>query len=463
MQERILALQDAARHSGRATFSNMTGSPPGMPADTMIPSKTNTKAMSREELMNHIRTNPQVFEGMSNDDFQQWVWDNWTQYQDGVNPSANEDAARQNAQNLFGIFSESPLYNIPDEVYQKLDLYSQTALAGVKGAAAARESAMQTMRDSFQASMGTLDTARRDTLNMATQDITRIRDIQERSRANALDQSYAARAEQLATLQKGSDRALDIARLQAFGGLPGERTTREQMASNFAATLQTLRERAGGGSGGSGAVAQAYGGQLAQNRQLAVDRAQYQAQGMSQLAGLEYETSGRMAEAMRQSRMDIAGVEMSTAKDLSNAYMSTSEYYTGLVGDYAKSIADTQFAGGGALANLDVTTAANLRETGFKGAELIGGAYEGVAQQKQQQYALNEFQPYAAQQQFLLGELGRLDPFGVQSQYYGDLIGMGQSQYLSGVEGKASATKNTTNSISNTISNAAIANLLYSG
>jgi hypothetical protein len=417
--------------------------------------KPDFSKMTEQEITYWISQNPGWFEGMTEGELTAWSWENWGKYQE-TNERANQNT-------LLGIFGESPMYQIPDEVFQKLDLYGKTAQASIRDAIDTRASSMGMLREGLGKAIGTLDEARAEALGMARGDIDRIRDIQTRSREEALSQAYAARKETLAELQRGGERALDIQRLQAFGGMPGERMTREQMNANFAATQQAIKERAGGGAAALGAISEAYGGQQMTERQLAVDRAQYQAEGMAALAGGEFAQSGRMAEAMRQGRMDIADIGVTTARDLSDAYLSTSKYYTGMVGDYAGQISDAYFRGGQAQAELDVTTSRDVRAAGLTGAEMVGGALTELGGERAKQFAINQYEPYVRQREFLINELSRLDPFGTETQFYGDMIGMGQSQYLTGVQGKNLTSQGFYNAFGNTMANLTSAGMRYGG
>lgn len=414
-------------------------------------------SMTKEQLSEYIKNHPDLFEGMSTEDFGAWMFDNWTQYQEGVDKDRGTDVDyvnRANAGSLFGVFKESPLYKIPDEVFQKMEMFQETALAGLRGAIETKGTSMGILQGGIDESLGTLRGARDESLGMAKEDIGRIRDIGERSRKSSLDQAYASRKETLAELQRGGDRALDIQRLQAFGGLPGERMTREQMSANFAATQQAVKERAGGGSGALGAIAQGYGQQQGLERQLAVDRAQYQAQGMANLAQGEFGQSGRMAGAMRQSRMDIAGIEQASARDLSQSYLDTSKFYTGLQGDYAGQISNAQFAGAGAMASMDIQTSRDITDAAYKGTNLMGQGLDTLTGERGKQFVTNQYEPYTSQRQFMINELSRLDPFGVQAQYFGDMLGMGQSEYLQGVQGQNQAANNIVNSTTNAVTTA---------
>lgn len=412
------------------------------------------KNMSYNELGQWIQDNAPRFKDMSQEDFNSFIQDKWGQYQEG---------GQSGGAPSFGVFGESPQYEIPQAVFDQLNLYRETAITGIKSAQAVRESTMGGLREGVEGSINEVRGARDEALGIAREDIDRIRDIQGRSRDAALDQAYAGRREMLAELQRGGDRALDIQRLQAFGGLPGERMTREQMQSNFAATQQAIKERAGGGSAALGAIAQGYTGQVAGERQLAVDRAQYQAQGMSNLAQGEFQQSGRMADAMRQSRLDIADTEMATANNMSDAYLATSEYYTGQVGGYARDIANAQFRGAQAVSSMDYATGQNVVDQMYRGAGMIGEGLQNVAGQQQQQFAINQYEPYGAQRQFLLNELQRLDPWGSEMQMYGDLMGQGYSQYMQGVSGQAQGNTNMGNIWANTAATAGAGEWDFSG
>jgi len=401
--------------------------------------------MTPEGLRQYILDNPEMIteSGTSIEEFNKF-------YESTLTPGGPNDRP-----NLFGIFAESPQYQIPDEVFQKMELFQNTALSGVKNALQTRGSSMATLQEGIDKSLGTLETARDESLETARGDIDRIRDIGKRSRERQLDQAYASRKETLAELQRGGDKALDIQRLQAFGGMPGERMTREQMNADFAATQQSIKERAGGGSGALGAIAQGYGMKQGAERQLAIDRAEYQGKGMANLAAGEFAQSGRMADAMSQSRRDIIGIEQTSARDMSQSYLDTSRYYTGLQGEYAGQISKGQAWGGEAMAALDLKTSQGITDAAFAGANLMGGGFDTIAGERRQQFAINQYEPYMAQREFLNSELKRLDPFGVQAQYYGDLMGQGQSQYLAGVAGQNNASNNAFNAFGNAMGNMA--------
>jgi uncharacterized coiled-coil protein SlyX len=426
--------------------------------------ETDITKMTRDELREYIKNHPEQFEGMSTGDFSSWMWENWTKWQEGVDQTRGTDVDyvnRANTGTLFGIFKETPLYKIPDEAFQKMEMFQETALAGLRGAIETRQTAMETMQRGVDESLDTLGKAREEALGFARKDIDRIRDIGERAKKASLDQAYAARRETLAELQRGGDRALNIQRLQAFGGLPGERMTREQMNANFAATQQAIKERAGGGSAALGAIAEGYGQQQDFERQLAVDRAQYQAQGMAALAEGEFAQSGRMASAIRQGRMDIAGIEQVSARDMSQAYLDTSKYYTGMMGDYAGQISGTQLAGGQLMSGLDVRTSQAITDAAYRGADVMASGFNTLTEQREKQFLINQYEPYMSQRTFLMNELQRLDPFGIEAQYYGDLMGQGQSQYLAGVAGQNQAANNAFNAFSNTMATVAAGGLMY--
>ena len=74
--------------------------------------------MTQRELHEYIKSSPDRFHGMSQQDMQTWIWENWTQHQPGIDATQGNNPNYVNRANLFGIFAESPLYQIPEEVFQ---------------------------------------------------------------------------------------------------------------------------------------------------------------------------------------------------------------------------------------------------------------------------------------------------------------------------------------------------------
>ena len=418
------------------------------------------------------------FTQMTNDEIFAWIEEHKGTYtprqifaalqQDNVFSSEEILSVLQSSYNLstrdfldLRLFAESPWYDVPEEYFKSAELGLETGAAMIEEAGRTRARTMTDLMGDIARSEGTLTEARDRALGFAEGDISKVRDIADRTRALALDEAYKTRARTLAELEAGGEKALDLMKLQAFGGLPGERMYQEQVAANTAAMARDIRERGGGLGASLGALTEGYTQGQAGYRDILSQRAQYQAAGMGQLAEGEYNVSGRMAEAIRGTGMDYIDTLMATGRDVEDAYLATSEYYTGLVGDYGKTLADLQFRGGVSKAEVETLTSRNLMEAMERGGGMGIDAYKTLGQQRDKAWAINYYEPYMAQRDFLINELYRLDPFGTTTQYFGDLIGQGYSQYMAGASGQANAWQNFSSGVNNSMSNVIMAQLLY--
>ncbi len=318
---------------------------------------------------------------------------------------------------LLPLFGQQPQYEIPQSVYDLIAEYDQSAADILRTAQETQTGALADIRTGSEQALGTLRGARDESLGYAKGEIGRIRDITKRGGKAALDELYASRKESLATLEKGGDTALDLMKLQAFGGLPGEALTREAMEASTQGMLSDIRERAGGSSSALGAIAGGYGQQMGLQRDLGAQRAQYQAQGISNLAQGQLDVSGRYAEAQYGAGQDIAEMKRTAANDLSAAIADTTKYYTDLQSGYARDIAGTELQTGVNMGEMRLQTGANIGQAQYLGAELKGAGLSTLIGQEQQEWMFNMYQPYQNQLNYFIEERGRIDPSSYMYDY----------------------------------------------
>lgn len=340
---------------------------------------------------------------------------------------------------LLPFFGQQPQYDIPQEVYDLIARYDQSAADILRTAQETQTGALADIKRGGEQALGTLTDAQVEALGYAKGEMRRIRDITKRGGRQALDELYAARKESLATLGRGGETALDLMKLQAFGGLPGEALTREQMEASTQGMISDIRERAGGSSADLGAIREGYGQQMGLERDIGVQRAQYQAQGISNLAQGELDVSGRYAQAQYGAGYDIAAMKRQSALDLSGAIADTTKYYTDLQAGYARDIAGTQYQQGVDLGQMRYQTGANIGQAQYLGAELRGAGLGTLIGQKEQQWLMNMYQPYAYQRDFLTNQMQRLDPFNAMYEYGTGQISQAWIEQMAARQGMSAA------------------------
>jgi len=255
-----------------------------------------------------------------------------------------------NAIDASTLFDERPQYEIPPEVQQMLDEYN-TGAGKIEG-------------------------------------------LYETSRDEILGEARRARKESIGALQQSQDEALDIFKGRAYGNMPGYQQSLEQYGQQMAGGVRSVRERAGSGGAGLGAVADIYSSQQQGINQLGIANAQYM--GARQ---------GELGDMVRQTGLDMSGAYRTLAQDYINA---------------------------------------NLQSTGQ-----LGGAYQAgtgmrtagmanMANYKDVQFGLNEMQPYQQELQFNIDEMRRTDPFEAE-------MAMNMAKYGVQYQGWQQATQGVTN------------------
>ena len=318
---------------------------------------------------------------------------------------------------LLPFFGQQPQYDIPQEVFDLIADYDTAATDILQTARETQTGALADIQQGSERALGTLTEARDEGLGYARGEMKRIEDITRRGGRAALDELYASRKESLATLEKGGDTALDLMKLQAFGGLPGEALTREQMESSTQGMLSDIRERAGGSSSALGAIAGGYGQQMGLERDIGIQRAQYQAEGIGALAEGQLDVSKRYAEAQYGAGYDIAAMKRQSANDLAAAISDTSKYYTDLQRGYAGDIAGKEYQTGVDLGQMRYQTGANIGQAQYMGAELRGAGMGTLIGQREQEWLYNRYMPFKNQADFISNQIERADPSGMFYDY----------------------------------------------
>ena len=259
-----------------------------------------------------------------------------------------------NAIDASNLFDERPQYEIPPEVQQMLDEYQGQA--------------------------------------------GKIEGLYEGSRDEILGEARRARKESLGALQSSQDEALDIFRGRAYGNMPGYQQSLDQYGAQMAGAVRNVRDRAGGGGAGLGALANVYAGQQQGINQLGIANAQYM--GARQ---------GELGDMVRQTGLDMSSTYRGLAQDYINANLQS----TGALGGAYQAATGMRTAG---LANM-----ANYKDVAFQ---------------------TNELQPYQQELQFNIDEMRRTDPFEAE-------MAMNMAKYGVQYQGWQQATQGVTNANQN--------------
>jgi len=394
-------------------------------------------------------------------------WGSWEDLDDAIgrvfdnSPSQLFHPRGSATDDTMSFLKQSPEYVIPQEIYDILDKYNAASEEMISSADKDRKQSLLDIQNASAQGISTLESTRDQALGYAGDEISRMRDIQARTRKSSLDEAYGARRDSLQSLEEGGDRALDIMKLQAFGGLPGEGLTRQNMEADSAAMRSDIRERAGGSSAGLGAIASGYAQQQRGTRQLGIDRANYQASGMQTLAQGELTQSGRMAQTQLQSGMQIAGLQRGLGQDEVNAGLASSQHYANMIGRYGEDIASAQFDSGRNMAATRLQGGQQYSNALQQGTAMQGSAMGTLANFKDQAYKYNELDPYIREREFKINELRRLDTHESEMDYWGSVAGVGYSQENAGRQGENVGRNNQWNAASDFLGATANAATLY--
>jgi hypothetical protein len=228
----------------------------------------------------------------------------------------------------------------------------------------------------YRESMGTLDRSRAEQLGQV--------DVTGEQMLGALGEGYGeamgtmkgSRAQQLAEAgrteramlgeyTREGEAALDILSQKAYGGLPGEQQYLENLQAGTAAAVANLTRRGGGGGGALGAMADVYTGQEGQMRNLAAMRAQYQAQGMGELAGARQQYGAGLAGIRGQAGAARLGVMSDMDKQIAAAQ---ERYGVGRADVYGQ-LGEARL---GVMSDIDRQIAAGQAEYGRGQADIYG-------------------------------------------------------------------------------------------
>lgn len=281
---------------------------------------------------------------------------------------------------IMAMFSQRPMYEIPQEVFDIMSLSTQTA---------------QNLADLYSQQ-------REDVLGRLDVEGLRALDLLGQSKQDQLREARLMGKQVMGAYEQGYESSLDILSQQAYGGLPGEQQYLENLQAGTAATVNALLQRGGGTGGTLGAIADVYTSQQAGMRDLAAQRAQYQAAGMQNLAGA-YQQYGQgrasIYEMLGQTRL---GIRSNMDQVLANTRI-------GLANQYANAYQSTTGALGSAL---------------DRGTQLMTNALGGIADKRDLQFNINYLEPYTRAREFVISELARND----YSQEYINMLNQGISQ-----------------------------------
>lgn len=364
--------------------------------------------------------------------------------------------------NLFGIFAESPEYQIPDEMSQMLDVF-RTAGGELKSEAfGARDYLRNMWQETGGDIVDELKSARDRALGIAREDSRYIRDLQERTARRQVAGAEGMRRDVLGTLRETGETARGLAQQRAYGQYAGTRVLGEQIGARRADLLQNISEAGYGGGAGLGAISNAALADQQAIQQMSLNEAQYRTTGLENLQATEQALGGQYAQAQRATGLDVLETRRTAAQNLTGAYLGTSQYQTGLMGDYARSLTGTRMGLLEGEAQGELATQGMIQNAITRDAAFRAGGLGAMAAEKEKAYQYNQLQPYQRQTEFLINEARRLDPFSANMAMHGDFQGQGYMQYMQGTQGENYYNRQVTNSFSDAFADAAMAGL-YQG
>jgi len=182
-----------------------------------------------------------------------------------------------------------------------------------------------------------------------------------------------------------------------------------------------------------------------------------------------------IAEADIMGRMDIERSRTmgQQGQSMADAYRLTGQDLRNARNDYAGSMADATIATGTQMSqaqqnrimqqsDIKMRTTGLLSDAQMQGTRDLGGAMiQGagmradantlMGQYKDQQFNLNQLQPYRDNRNFIIDEYRRTDPFDAALQFAGDLAGNAQTNMWAGIAGQQQGTQGAYNTVGNTV------------
>ena len=293
---------------------------------------------------------------------------------------------------IMNIFMQQPAYEIPQEVFDILNLSTQTA---------------ETLANLYSQQ-------REDVLGRLDTEGVRALDILGKSKTDQLREARLMENKMMGAYEEGGQASLDILSQRAYGGMPGETQYLESLEAGTASAVENLIQRGGGSGGALGAMADVYTGQQENQRMLAARGAELQYGAMGELAGAEERYGAGRAGIYESGGKTRIGIRSDMDKTMALTR-------TNLAGQYAENYQSTTGALGGAI---------------DRGSQIISEALGGIADKRETEWELNAYRPYIDQRNFIIDEYRRADTFDMYTSFMAGMAGQTYDMQMTGVGGQ---------------------------
>ena len=375
---------------------------------------------------------------------------------------------------LMEMFAMQPAYEIPQEVFDIMNLSTQTAGTLANLYSQQREDVLGRLDVEGVRALDILGQSKYDQLNEAERMQQQMLGAYEQGTGEGIDTLRGSRSEQLAdarrtegqmvgAYEEGGQNALDILSSRAYGGLPGESQYLENLQAGTASAVSNLIDR-GGGRGALGAMADIYSGQQGQMRGLAAQRAQFQSDAMMGLAGAQQQYGAGLANLRGQAGqtrlgimggMDqqIAGAQERRGEGLTDIYSQMGQTRIGIRSNMDQVLANTRTNLAGQYAQNYQSTTGALGSAIDRGGQLVTQALGNIADKRDTAFQINYLQPYTDKRNFIIDQFNRNNPSDWYTQFVGQMTGQSFGEQYAGVAGQSQGADQVGNAGSQLLGN----------
>jgi len=371
--------------------------------------------------------------------------------------SLDDDGTENMYNMLMAMFSLQPVYEIPQEVFDIMNLSTQTAETLANLYSQQREDVLGRLDVEGLRALDILGESKYNQLRESRMMEGKMMRAYRTGTGEALDTLGRSRAEQLADARRtegqmvgaykeGGQNALDILSSRAYGGLPGESQYLENLQAGTASAVENLINR-GGGRGALGAMADIYSGQQGQMRGLAAQRAQFQSDAMLGLAGAQQQYGAGLADIYgragqtRQGIMgtmdrDIAGLQERRGQGIASIYETGGQTRIGIRSNMDQVLANTRIGLADQYAQNYQSTTGTLGSAISYGDQLINQALGNIADFRDKAWGFNYYQPFMDKRNFVIDQFNRNDPSDWYTNFINQMVGQTFNQQYQGIAGQ---------------------------
>ena len=171
----------------------------------------------------------------------------------------------------------------------------------------------------------------------------------------------------------------------------------------------------------------------------------------SQQAGMMAQQGQSMADAYRLTGQDLRNARNDYAGSVAEATMQTGQQMSNAQMSQIMQTANTKMQYTGLMTDAQMQGTRDLGGAMIQGAGMRADANTLMGQYKDQQFNLNQLQPYRDNRNFIIDEYRRTDPFDAALQFAGDLAGNAQTNMWAGIAGQQQGTQGAYNTVGNTV------------